>query len=162
MGYCSSYKESLRFERNATVVSDSQLDGYIGEDSFMKCSGDNVDHNLRTLDGKGTFHGMGMIAAITNGTFSDKVIPRKVVSDKDLIIESAVKFVDYREQKQYLKKIYFQNLRPLMASTTSNVDLLWKLCWYFKNPLPNCNGCMQLIYNDKGSIYCKDRIVFYP
>jgi hypothetical protein len=26
---------------------------------------DNADHNLCTLDGKGTFHGMGIIAAIT-------------------------------------------------------------------------------------------------
>ena len=30
-------------------------------------AGDNVDHNIITLDGKGTFHGMGMIAALTPG-----------------------------------------------------------------------------------------------
>ena len=29
---------------------------------------DNVDHNLRTLDGNDTFHGMGLIATITPGT----------------------------------------------------------------------------------------------
>ena len=25
---------------------------------------DNVDHNILTIDGKGTFHGMSMIAAV--------------------------------------------------------------------------------------------------
>ena len=69
MGLSSSYKESMRFGRNAAVVCGSQLDGQVGEDSFIKFSADNVDHNLRTLDGKDTFHGMGMIAAISKARF---------------------------------------------------------------------------------------------
>jgi len=28
---------------------------------------DNVDHNIVSLDGTGTFHGMGMIAIVTPG-----------------------------------------------------------------------------------------------
>ena len=31
----------------------------------MQYVADNVDHNIRTLDGSGTFHGMGIITAIT-------------------------------------------------------------------------------------------------
>ena len=30
-----------------------------------EAAADNVDHNIISLDGKGTFHGMGMIAALT-------------------------------------------------------------------------------------------------
>ena len=36
------------------------------EDSFITFVGDNVDHNTATLDGKETFHGMRVVAAITN------------------------------------------------------------------------------------------------
>ena len=31
----------------------------------MQYAADNVDHNVRTLDGKNTFHGMGIIATVT-------------------------------------------------------------------------------------------------
>ena len=44
---------------------------------FAQWVADNVDHNTATLDGKNTFHGMGIIAAsIGNGSFSCKRIPR--------------------------------------------------------------------------------------
>ena len=43
------------------------------EDSFIAFVGDNVDHDIATLDGKKTFHGMEAIAAITNkGNFIAK------------------------------------------------------------------------------------------
>ena len=35
--------------------------------SFLQFAGDNVDHSLATLDGKGTFHGMGIILTIIIG-----------------------------------------------------------------------------------------------
>ena len=31
----------------------------------MQYAADNVDYNGRTLDGKNTFHGMGIIATVT-------------------------------------------------------------------------------------------------
>lgn len=45
----------------------SYIFGYI-PGHFGQHVADNVDHNLRTLDGMNTFHGMGIIAAITSGT----------------------------------------------------------------------------------------------
>ena len=39
--------------------------------AFIQCSADNVNHNLATLDGKGTFHRMEIVAAvIPSGSFS--------------------------------------------------------------------------------------------
>ena len=32
---------------------------------FTQFAGDNVDHNIRTLDGSETFHGMGIIVIST-------------------------------------------------------------------------------------------------
>ena len=34
-------------------------------DVFVQWSGDNVDHNVNTLDGAGSFHGMGIISMVT-------------------------------------------------------------------------------------------------
>ena len=34
-------------------------------DVSLLFTGDNVDHNILTIDGKGKFHGMGVIAALT-------------------------------------------------------------------------------------------------
>ena len=35
-----------------------------GDNTFVQYVGDNVDHNIATLNGKGTFHGMGIIAMV--------------------------------------------------------------------------------------------------
>ena len=69
MGFASSYNEVLRFEKNAadSVAPDMLADDIDVLDMTLLFAGDNVDHNILTIDGKGTFHGMGIIAAITPG-----------------------------------------------------------------------------------------------
>ena len=39
-----------------------------------------MDHNIVTLDGKGTFHGMGMMAAVTPGKQRHHVVPKRKAS----------------------------------------------------------------------------------
>ena len=70
MGYCSSYSEVSRFEENAAAsVAPDMLGGQTAiSDIMFLFAADNVDHNIVTLDEKGTFNGMGMIAAATPGT----------------------------------------------------------------------------------------------
>ena len=69
MGFASSYPEVQRFKMNAArSLAPDALGGdmdILGRSLLF--TGDNVDHDIITLDGKGTFHGMGMIAAITPG-----------------------------------------------------------------------------------------------
>ena len=43
----------------------------------MQHVADNVDHNTATIDGFNTFHGMGIIAAITSSVKSGTPILRK-------------------------------------------------------------------------------------
>ena len=66
LGFCSSYSEVNRFECNAALQQGTDLLGLKGNE-FIQYSADNVDHNSCTLDGKGTFHGMGIIACVTPG-----------------------------------------------------------------------------------------------
>ena len=60
MGYCSSYSEILRFEEKAVAPDVLGGQAAIG-DTVLLFAADNVG----ALDRKGTFHGVGMIAAAT-------------------------------------------------------------------------------------------------
>ena len=66
-GFCSSYSTVQKYERSAAVGQGTEIPGWI-PGRFMQYVADNVDYNSRTLDGTGTFHGMGIIATITPGT----------------------------------------------------------------------------------------------
>jgi len=60
MGYCSSYSEVQRFEENAASSASTDVLGSVNiSDSMMLFAADNVDHNIVSLDGKGTFMGWG-------------------------------------------------------------------------------------------------------
>ena len=62
--FYSSYSEVQMFKRNAAVASGTELNIPDGDCSVQYVA-DNVDHNIRTIDGKNTFHRMGIIATIT-------------------------------------------------------------------------------------------------
>ena len=72
MGFTSSYSEIHRFQKNAAKLVAPDI---LGEGSFgmVALAADNVDHNVLTLDGMNTFHGMGMIAAVTPGKHTSHV-----------------------------------------------------------------------------------------
>ena len=62
IGFCSSYGEVQQFEKKAAdcVAPDMLLGEDIDVvDTTQLFAGDNVDHNILTIDGKGKFHGMG-------------------------------------------------------------------------------------------------------
>ena len=69
MGFSSSYDEVLRFEKNAadTAATDILGENIDSGDVAILFASDNIDHNILTIDGKGSFHGMGIIAALTPG-----------------------------------------------------------------------------------------------
>ena len=82
-GFCASYKTVQKYERSVAVAQGTKIPRYT-PGHFVQYSADNVDHNLRTLDGTGTFHGMGIIAAITPGTKATIPIPIRKVSVQDM------------------------------------------------------------------------------
>ena len=58
--------------------------------------GDNVDHSILTTDGKGSFHGMGIIAALTPRWKRDSIIPRRDITNLDLPMQSKIPLIKYR------------------------------------------------------------------
>ncbi|KAL5022622.1 hypothetical protein ScPMuIL_001777 [Solemya velum] len=83
LGYSCSYSEVQGYERSAAITCGTDIPGYI-PGQFIQYVADNVDHNIRTLDGKDTFHGMGIIANVTPKTDQASVIPRVNVSAEDI------------------------------------------------------------------------------
>ena len=50
-------------------------------DMSVLFTADNVDHNIITIDSKGAFHGMSVIAAVTPGKQTHRLIPRRQISE---------------------------------------------------------------------------------
>ena len=100
MGFVSSYPQVPRFETNAAYSP--ALDVLCGDMDILGQSllfaGDNVHHNI-TLDGKGTFHGMGMIAAITPGKQVSHGLPRQKTADLKLVEMTKIDIIDDRFSK---------------------------------------------------------------
>ncbi|CAB4000918.1 Hypothetical predicted protein [Paramuricea clavata] len=63
LGFCISYDEVNRYRQS--IIHSEGLKNLLAEyfpGTFTEWVADNVDHNVATLDGQGTFHGMGIIA----------------------------------------------------------------------------------------------------
>ena len=103
---------------------------------FTQWIGDNLDHNVRTIDGKNTFHGMGIITA---GTRTQKQEPSESLCI--LRLRSLLKAKNITELKNFSVKCYEPDelrgfskitLKPLMqliqplVSSSSGIDILWQ------------------------------------
>ena len=83
------YSEIAKFKQE--VVANQNMDDVIKDTSssetFTQWAADNVDHNLRTLDGTGTFHGMGIIAISSSTTKMSPSVP-KIISRSSVMKSS--------------------------------------------------------------------------
>ena len=105
---------------------------------------DNVDHNVCTLNGHNTFHGMGIIAAITPKVNSS-IVPKKTVSTDSLIQIGRIetKFIELRTGHSPIK---YQNLKYLLCKEDNAISLFWSCTWLLKPKRPLWNGFMQMIH----------------
>ena len=81
-GFCCSYQEVQRFEKNAAVDEGTDIPNHTSE--FVQYVADNVDHSIRTLEGHYTFHGMGIIASVIPGRKHSQLVPRANVNPDDI------------------------------------------------------------------------------
>ncbi len=159
-GFCSSYTEVQAYERSATVHQGTDISGFQST-SFMQHVADNVDHNLRTLDGFDTFHGMGIIAAVTPACRSTTAIPKVKVTSEDI---AAVGKLDIRFYRRPCKESTALTYKALPAfvvdDDTYNADLLWKTAWLLHPHRQSWNGYMQTVHS--GNHPGVSSIVFMP
>ncbi|KZS20551.1 Uncharacterized protein APZ42_012726 [Daphnia magna] len=150
------------FERCAAItITNTELN--IQPNSVVQYVADNADHNLRTIDGKDTFHGMGIIAAITPSLpQKHNCVPRRKVTDEELLNYGQIKIHSHDINQNILSKITYQKLLPLSTEdATANLDLLWMSSCLFRLPRPGWQGYMQFVMETKKHPG-KSEVVFLP
>ena len=158
-GFCWSYNEVQQFEKNAVLSYGTDIPHYSSQ--FVQYVADNVDHNIRTLDGNDTFHGMGMIAIVTPGTKNNNQILRVKVTPQDIAAVGRVPVYYHREDSVGMNAVVFEKLHNFTAEDpTANLDVLWKSSIMFGLPRPAWSDMMQLVHC--GSHPGKSSVMFLP
>ena len=142
--FCSSYAEVQRFQKNvADMVTSDELGGPLPD--MVVFAADNVDHNILTIDGKGTFHGMGMISETTAGIQRSHMVTRKNVSLLNVKEMAQVSIIYYRFSNYARRHILLETL-PKLYCTASTVDILWAPSLRFHQQVPNWKEMIHTIY----------------
>jgi len=142
-----------------TSQKPGQTDGLPYPTAMTQWVRNNVDHNLQTTDGQGTFHGMGLIAVSVplQGNFAIQEQPVKRLSSKlpvsALVADRGIPILSYdrpgRCGLQNVTMTEISELKRLVQVTLpllAHLDTLWHLKWFFKhisNLWPNWVGYMQ-------------------
>ena len=159
LGFCVSYDEVCRYKQSVLQGhGEDELDCF--PDAFTQWAADNVDHNVATLDGIGSFHGMGVIAmavqhntgSLNSGSFGEKAVARcKRMQVSQLTKHRGIKIHHYcAPEVSPFKLLCFKPRTDLNSlcciSPCLNLELLWHVGWYFRsssNPRPCWSGFMQ-------------------
>lgn len=127
LGFSSSYTEVQRFEVSAAAWQGNSIPA-LAQGQFAQFVADNVDHNIRTLDGHNTFHGMGIIECITPGTSNSVTVPRTAATIQDLAEIGNINIQFYQQEHNFMASMNFEILPTFGGhDSTEHVDLLSKL-----------------------------------
>ncbi|CAC5372581.1 unnamed protein product [Mytilus coruscus] len=163
LGFCSSYTEIQKFECCAAAEKGNDIPNFVAE-SFLQYVADNVDHNSGTLDGNNTFHGMGIMAAVTPGSFGTKPIPRIDVTSEQIALLAKFNISYYKpSESNRMASCVYSNLRKMNykdVDCSFMVKLLWKVSWPLRSPMPGWSGYMQMV--QEGTYPGKSSFVFLP
>ena len=114
-GFSSSYTEVQKYERSAAANRGTEILGFT-PGRFIQHVADNVDHNLRTLDGLNAFHGRGILTTVTPGTQSRQPVLRVTVSSEDICAVGTIDINCYKPHHNGLTSLKY---KPLFNSTSS-------------------------------------------
>ncbi|XP_053373150.1 uncharacterized protein LOC123533634 [Mercenaria mercenaria] len=164
LGFSSSYWEVQKFESNAAAALNTSLPSFF-PGCFLQFVADNVDHNIRTLDGHNTFHGMGIIACSTPGSSVHIQIPRCDISSNEL---SALGKIDIKYFKGPEGDFSVDEFLKLDVNcdndkTGSLFDTFTNVIWPFRRSRPSWSGFMQMFESSGDKTYqSKSSITFMP
>ncbi len=130
---------------------------------FVQFAADNVDHNVRSIDGHGTFYGMGIIATSTPGpdVRITSNVPRASVTKEQLADVGIIPIQYCGSVGGAMSSLKYQPLPIIICSdTSSDLNILWKTSLLFKRPRPAWNGFMQITH--EGDHPGKPSIQFLP
>jgi hypothetical protein len=161
LGFSISYDEVTRYKQSVLQEKQVNQDVQSFPSSFTQWVGDNVDHSIATLDGRGSFHGMGIIAvstktpAYTEEVRDEAIVRLKRSYAKDVVKKHGLQILLYcSPEKPGLSALTLTPMKQLQYPYTLppsvNLDLLWSSGWLFPDavrPQPNWSGFMQHVCN---------------
>ena len=174
-GFSVSYDEITLYKQSVVLSDTPDLpQSYPG--SFTQWSGDNIDHNVNTIDGSNTFHGMGIISmttpysrleavysrieAVESGNFSEVPVRRlKRTKSSDLIKNRGIPILLYTSaEKSSLSLLLFGPILhlsfPYILPPTVNLHLLWSAGIVdAEHPRPNWSGFMQHVVSPPDGVF---------
>ena len=177
-GFSISYDEVNRYKQS--VIESENLSNLLTEylpGTFTQWVADNVDHNVATLDGSGSLHGMGIIAISTPKdnaplTANPRAVRRlqQRMKVNDLLKDKAVPLLQYVcSGERGLASIFYKPFVELQIPQTLPAelysDVLWHSAWTCSyntctRPRPSWSGFMQQAFSD-GSIP-KSEVLLLP
>ncbi|XP_060600668.1 uncharacterized protein LOC132754090 [Ruditapes philippinarum] len=160
LGFCSSYHEVQKFETSAASVYGTTIQK--SSDQFMQFVADNVDHNTGTLDGFNTFHGMGIIAAVTPVIENKRAIPRVTTTNEDLIAVGKINIHQYKQTLNTMELLKFKKLVDVYDTyqPPKGLDFLIQLARPLRLQSPGWSGIMQMVQS--GNHPGKSSVIFMP
>jgi hypothetical protein len=153
LGFCVSYSETLRWMRNASVVTASD-NFQLTQNQFLQFVSDNVDDNPANIDGHNSIHCMGNIAAISPPlqTLSTK-ISRDIVSNEKIEKLSTVEKTFNKEGiKSFGGLEYKKYYLPDTKDSYKLLDVLYKCKTLVSLKSPLWSGFMQSAFGITESI----------
>ena len=122
-GFCISYDEVLNYEQGAASSAMSLPLATSENGFFMQAMADNVDHKMQTIDGKNTFHGMGIIVAVTPRVDGTTVLKRnaKLSSEELVKLASIEQFI----LPQLKPEVVFLYLNLSSSNRKNQTDNIW-------------------------------------
>jgi len=157
-GFSISYYEITRFKQSSAQHKDNVSPPGFPQ-YFTQWSGDNVDHNVYSVDGvDDDLHAMGVVSMsiasdlIAYGSYHESQIPRlprKKVTE--LTFNTGIPFMTYSSpEESALSVMKFEKVLTLQFPYTlppaMNLDLVWHVGWIFSDeekPRPNWAGFMH-------------------
>ena len=154
LGFCTSpdnvnrYKQAVVENEDVTDIIKNYIPG-----SFTQWSGDNVDHNVRTLDWHGTLHAMGIVASTTSehnaGLPMSKILRQSRKAVGDVTKGKGISVIQYiAPEVTGLSQIKFKPVlqlqHPYVLPLDTSLDVLWHVSLFFnKQSRPNWSGYMS-------------------
>ena len=141
--FCISYDEVLNYERNAASSGMSLPLVTSENDFFMQAIADNVDHNMQIIDGKNTFHGMGIIVAVTPRIDSTIVMKRNTkVSSEEVVKLASIEQVILPQLKP---EVVFLDLNLSSSNRKNQTDNISASSWFLNPKQLLYSGYIQMV-----------------
>ena len=147
-GFACSYEELIRYKQN--IVQSENVDNVLlsQKGEFIQYVGDNTDHDINTIDGKNTHHGLGSII-ISNGSFGNQPIERNRVPRlskqnwSTVTNNEGIPILEFSGTGDVLRRTRIETLSEIDEWKPNACDLLWICARNLKSNIPNWSGFMS-------------------